>query len=111
MRSFAVQSIEIHAPYDKVFTYIADDSNLPEWTNAFKEVQGNMATMQTENGSIQVKLDNRTSRETGVIDSVMTFPDDSVGTAYSRVIRIADDRTIYSFVLMAPPDANAPIRF
>ncbi|WP_346914182.1 hypothetical protein [uncultured Roseibium sp.] len=33
----------------------------------------------------------------------MTFPDGSVGTAYSRVTPDGAEKSIYSFVLMAPP--------
>jgi hypothetical protein len=33
----------------------------------------------------------------------MTFPDGSVGTAYSRVTPDGEYRSVFSFVLMAPP--------
>ena len=33
----------------------------------------------------------------------MTFPDGSVGQAFSRITPEGEDKAIYTFVLMAPP--------
>ncbi len=40
---------------------------------------------------------------TGTIDWKMTFPDGAIGVAYSRVTPDGEARSVYSFVLMAPP--------
>lgn len=103
MRDFDVQAIEIGAPFDAVFRYIADPATLPEWTHAFRSVSAGRATLVTANGSVDVGLEVRASRESGTVDWIMTFPDGNVGRAFSRLVGIGADRTIYSFVLLAPP--------
>lgn len=102
MRDFDVQIIEIEAPSDAVFTYIADPRTLPEWTHAFRSVSDGRATMATPRGSVEVGLRVESNRVAGTIDWIMTFPDGSVGRAFSRLIGLGE-RTLYSFVLMAPP--------
>jgi len=102
MRDFEVQTIEIGAPRDAAFTYISDPRSLPEWTHAFRSVSNGRATMVTPRGSVEVGLRVESSRVAGTIDWFMTFPDGSVGRAFSRLIDLGN-RTLYSFVLMAPP--------
>ena len=58
--------------------------------------------MVTPSGSVEVGLRVESSRAAGTIDWFMTFPDGSVGRAFSRLIDLGN-RTLYSFVLMAPP--------
>jgi hypothetical protein len=103
MKTFDVQAVEINAPFDRVFDYIADAQKLPEWTNAFKSVSDGKALMATPNGEIEIKLAVRAARNQGTIDWVMTFPDGSVAAAYSRVVAPEQKRSLYSFVLLAPP--------
>jgi len=102
MRDFDVQTIEIAAPCDAAFTYIADPGTLPEWTHAFRSVSNGRATMATPTGSVEVELRVESSRVAGTIDWIMTFTDGSVGRAFSRLIDLGH-RTLYTFVLMAPP--------
>jgi uncharacterized protein YndB with AHSA1/START domain len=103
VRTFDVQTIEIAAPFEEVFPYIADAAHLPEWTHAFRAVSSGHATMATPKGSIEVELETTARREAGTVDWRMTFPDGSSGRAFSRVIAVAPERTLYSFVLLAPP--------
>ncbi len=103
MRDFDVQEIEIAVPFERAFRYVADASTLPEWTHAFREVSDGRASLATPHGSVQVGLEVKASRESGTIDWVMTFPDGSVGRAFSRLVRLDHARTLYSFVLLAPP--------
>jgi hypothetical protein len=103
MKTFDVQSIEINAPFDKTFGYIADAHNLPSWASAFKSVADGHAIMQTPNGSIEVALTVNTSYNQGTIDWGMTFPDQTVANAYSRVVEAGDYKSIYSFILLPPP--------
>jgi hypothetical protein len=102
MREFDVQTIEIQAPCYPAFKYISDPRNLPEWTHAFRSVSNGRATMATPRGLVDVGLHVESSRVAGTIDWSMTFPDGSIGRAFSRLIDLGD-RTLYSFVLMAPP--------
>ncbi len=103
MRDFDVQTIEIWAPFDHVFRYVADPATLPEWTHAFRAVSDGRATLLTGHGSVDIGLEVRASREAGTVDWIMTFPDGSIGKAFSRLVGIGAGRTLYSFVLLAPP--------
>lgn len=103
MKTHDVQSISIAKPRAEVFAYIANPANLPAWTNAFKSADAERAELVTPNGAVPIRLETRVSAEQGTIDWIMTFPDGSVGAAYSRVTEDAGDSSIYSFVLMAPP--------
>lgn len=103
MRDFDVQSIELGVPSARAFDYIADPANLPDWTNAFAEISGSSAVMRTPDGEVTVDLEVRAAASEGTIDWMMTFPDGSVATVFSRLAPIAVDRTAYTFVLTAPP--------
>jgi hypothetical protein len=103
MKTFDVQSIAIEKPADTVFEFIADPANLPKWTNAFKSADGQSAMLETPGGAIPIKLETVSRRDTGTVDWKMSFPDGTVGTAFSRITPDGENRSIYSFVLMAPP--------
>ncbi len=105
MKTFHVEAVEIKAPFEKTFGYIANAQNLPEWTSAFKEVSEGRALMQTPNGLVEIALTVNASHGQGTIDWVITFPDGSVATAYSRVVDAGKDCSIYSFILIEPPAA------
>ncbi len=103
MRHFDVQAIEIAGPFERAFRFVADPRNLPEWTHAFVSVSGGRAMLATPRGSVGVGLEVRASLEWGTVDWIMTFPDGSVGRAFSRLLSLDHARTLYSFVLLAPP--------
>ncbi len=103
MKTFDVHAIEIRAPFERTFNYIAEAQNLPEWTSAFQTVFDGQALMVTPSGSVEIALAVNASREHGTVDWVMTFPDGNVATAYSRVIQAGEGRSIYIFILMPPP--------
>ena len=102
MRDFDVQTIEVPVPIDVAFEYIADPLTLPAWTHAFQSVADGRATLATPRGTVEVALEVRAARESGTVDWLMTFPDGSVGRAYSRLVG-RGSRTLYSFMLLAPP--------
>jgi hypothetical protein len=102
MRDFDVQTVELEAPFDVAFRYIADPGTLPEWTHAFRSVSDGRATLATPRGVVDIRLEVSASREAGTVDWTMTFPDGSVGRAFSRLVD-RGSRSLYSFVLLAPP--------
>lgn len=102
MRNFDVQTVELATPFEVAFRYLADARTLPEWAHAFQSVSEGHATLATPKGSVRVRLEVKTSHESGTVDWVMAFPDGSVGRAFSRLVDLGD-RTLYSFVLLAPP--------
>jgi hypothetical protein len=103
MRTFDVQTVEIERAADEVFDFLSDPATLPAWTSAFRAVSGRRATLVTPGGSVDIDLDVEASRHQGTVDWIMTFGDGSVGRAFSRVVSHGPGRSIYSFVLTAPP--------
>ena len=101
MKTFDVQTIEIRAPFQRTFPYIADPANLPKWTSAFETASSGRARMRTPQGCVDISLQTNCDPQHGTIDWAMTFPDQSIARAFSRVIA-REDRCIYSFVLTAP---------
>lgn len=102
MQDFDVQIVELEAPFAQAFRYLADPATLPEWTHAFRSVSGGRATLATPRGAVDIGLQVSASREAGTVDWTMTFPDGSVGRAFSRLLDMGA-RSLYSFVLLAPP--------
>jgi hypothetical protein len=103
MKTFDVQSIGIAKPAAAVFAFVAEPSNLPKWTHAFKSADSTSAELVTPSGAVPISLETITHEGHVTIDWKMTFPDGNVGMGYSRVTPDGTDAAVYSFVLMAPP--------
>ena len=103
VKNHDVQSVNIQTSVNEAFEYLSNPLNLPNWTGAFKKVDGQSALLLTPRGEIKIGLETKTNRETGTIDWYMSMPDGSNGIAYSRVVNGPDNKAIYSFVLIAPP--------
>src|SRR5712691_3328012 len=105
MRMFDVQGIEIRAPRGKVFEFLRNPDNLPQWAHAFTSVGDGQARLETPAGAVDVRLGVSADAEAGTVDWRLDFPDGSVGLAHSRVVATSRGTCIYSFVLHAPPMA------
>jgi hypothetical protein len=105
MRMFDVQGIEIMAPCDKVFAFVTQPANLPQWAHAFVSATDDRACLETPRGAVDVGLRVSADAESGVVDWRLVFPDGSIGIAHSRVTETTRGTSIYSFVLHAPPVA------
>ena len=103
MKNHDVQSVDLQVPRERAFAFIADPRQLPRWTSAFASVEDGRARMRTPRGEVEVRLDVRSSAEQGTVDWLMTFPDGTLATAFSRVVETDQERCVYSFVLMPPP--------
>ncbi len=103
MKNFDVQSIEINTPYKTAFDYISNTLNLPKWTNAFSSINGTLAILNTQRGSVEIELKTLSSREFGTVDWYMTMPNGDIGKAFSRIVDNGLNSSIYSFILLAPP--------
>lgn len=103
MKNFDVQSIGLPVSAESAFNYISQPANLPKWTNAFSRADHTTADLATPNGAVPIKLQTVASPGAGTVDWLMTFPDGAKGAAYSRITANGDGKSIYSFVLMAPP--------
>jgi hypothetical protein len=102
MRTFDVQSIELDVPFADAFSYLANPTTLPEWTQAFRAVDERQATMVTPHGAVQVGLRVDASEAHGTIDWTLTFPNGAIARACSRLVPHGA-KSIYTFVLEAPP--------
>ena len=105
MRRFDVQGIEILAPRHKVFAFVREAGNLPQWTHAFVSAGDGRARLKTPGGPIDIALDVSQNAEAGTVDWRLRFPDGGVGIAQSRVTETTRETCIFSFVLHAPPVA------
>ena len=105
MRMFDVQSIEIHAPRARVFEFLRQPGNLPQWAHAFVSATEGRARLQTPAGEADVGLVVSADAGAGTVDWRLTFPDGTIGVAQSRVTETTRGTCIYSFVLHAPPVA------
>lgn len=103
MRTFDVQFIGIEAPASRVFEFVSQPSNLPRWASAFRKADGRSALLATPQGEAEIELASNARQEVGTIDWTMRFHDGAVGHAFSRVTPDGETRSVYSFVLMAPP--------
>ena len=105
MRMFDVQGIEINAPRGRVFDFLCEPANLPEWAHAFVSAGNGRARLETAAGAVDVALEVAADGDTGVVDWRLEFPDGNVSVAQSRVTETTRGTCIYSFVLHAPPVA------
>jgi len=103
MKKYDLQGIDLDVSKSKAFAFIAEAYNLPKWTNAFASISQNKAVMQTPQGKVEIDFEVHASAESGTVDWRMTFPNKSVATAFSRITEVNENKSIYSFVLMAPP--------
>ena len=105
MRMFDVQGIEIMSTRRKVFEFLRDPGNLPQWAHAFVAAGDGRARLETPAGAVAIALEVSADVETGTVDWRLIFPDGGVGIAQSRATETTRGTCIYSFVLHAPPVA------
>ena len=103
MKKFDIQGIELQTSQKRAFSYIVDPTHLPQWTNAFASAANGRAVMRTSNGEVEIDLVVQSLEEQGTIDWLMTFPDGSAATAFSRVVKLDSKSCIFAFVLTPPP--------
>lgn len=103
MKKYDLQGIDLNVPKSKAFSFIANANNLPKWTNAFASINQDKAVMQTPEGEVEIDLEVHESADLGTVDWRMTFPDQSIATAFSRITEVNKNQCVYSFVLMPPP--------
>jgi hypothetical protein len=105
MRLFDIQAVEIIAARHKVFEFLKEPTNLPQWAHAFVSAGDGRARLETPDGAVDVRLDVTADANTGVVDWRLGFPDGTTAIAQSRVTETSRETCIYSFVLHAPPVA------
>lgn len=108
MKRYEVLETEIEAMYDKVFAYIADPKNLPEWALLFKSADEDSAVIDFPTGQIKIRLDTKTN-ESGVIDWHMHMPDGHIEIVHSRVSKLPNGNSLYVFVFNVPPVSDEEV--
>lgn len=103
MKTYDLQGIELNVAREHAFNFIADPKQLPNWTHAFASVENGQAVMRTPNGETTIGLSVHANAENGTVDWIMTFPDGSVGKAFSRLVTLGPARCVFCFVLTPPP--------
>jgi hypothetical protein len=98
-----VQSIAIKAPPAAVFAYVAEPANLPHWTAAFSSAGAGSAKLRSPSGEVDIQLETIAHEKAGTVDWIMTFPDRTIGQAFSRITPDGPSGSVYCFLLMAPP--------
>ena len=102
MKRYEVLETEIEATYDKVFSYIADPRNLPEWALLFESADENSAVIDFPTGKAKIRLDTITN-DSGVIDWHMHMPDGQIEVVHSRVSKLPTGNSLYIFAFNVPP--------
>jgi hypothetical protein len=103
MKTYDVQEVELAVSARRAFERIADPKQLPHWAEAFASADRASAVLRTPSGPVSIGLTVEARQDTGTVDWKLTFPDGSVGHAHSRVVELASERCVYTFVLHAPP--------
>ncbi len=103
MKTYDIQQIEIGVPARRAYEWIADPARLPSWTRGFESADGRSAVMRTPAGRVRVGLEVRAVPDAGTVDWKMSFPDGAIGWAHSRIVELPAGRSLYVFVLHAPP--------
>ena len=65
-------------------------------------MEGDRATLETPGGRTDVELAVFSSLQHGTVDWKMSFPNDGVSWARSRIVPLGSDRCVYIFVLPMP---------
>lgn len=108
MKRYAVLETEINADYNKVFSYIADPRNLPEWALLFEEADENSAIVNFPTGKVKIRLDTKTN-DSGVIDWHMHMPDESIAIVQTRVSKLSNGNSLYVFTFDVPPVPDSEV--
>ena len=104
MRSRTVTAV-FPAPKQRVFEYMSDIENLPEWATEFVPEltrEGDRYKVVNNLGEFYFEID--ADEETGVID-MYSGPDPATMAPYpTRVVGLPDGSTAYTFTMFQGPD-------
>lgn len=99
MRSETVTTI-LEAPADRVFDYMSDIRNLPEWATEFaRELREEDGEYRVVNNLGEFVFEIRADRATGVVDMFAGPARDELAVFPTRAVPLPDGRTSYSFTM------------
>jgi hypothetical protein len=103
MRSETVTTV-LPASRERVFAYLSDIRNLPEWATEFarelREVDGEYRVV---NNLGEFVFEIRADERTGVIDMYAGRSRDQMSVFPTRAVVLPDGRTSYSFTMFQAP--------
>lgn len=109
MRSETVTTV-LPASRRRVFDYMSDIRNLPEWATEFaRELREDNGGFKVVNNLGEFVFEIRSDEETGVIDMYAGPTRDELAVFPTRVVELPDGRTSYSFTMFQSPGMPAEL--
>jgi hypothetical protein len=103
MRSETLTTV-LPASRRRVFDYMSDIRNLPEWATEFaRELREEDGGFKVVNNLGEFVFEIRSDEETGVIDMYAGPTREELAVFPTRVIELPDGRTSYSFTMFQGP--------
>jgi Polyketide cyclase / dehydrase and lipid transport len=104
MRNATVTTVVDAAP-EKAFAYLADIENLPDWATEFaRELRREGDDYKVVNGLGEFYFRIEADPTTGVIDMYAGLSKSDMAVFPTRVIRLPDGRSAYTFTMFQGPD-------
>jgi Polyketide cyclase / dehydrase and lipid transport len=104
VRSATVTTV-LDASPDRVFRYMSDVENLPEWATEFaRELRREGADYKVRNGLGEFFFTIRADAATGVIDMFAGPTKDAMAVFPTRAVALPDGRTAYTFTMFQGPE-------
>jgi hypothetical protein len=109
MRSETVTTI-LPVPRKRVFDYMSDIRNLPEWATEFaREMREEDGEFRVVNNLGEFLFEIRSDESTGVIDMYAGPTRAEMAIFPTRVVALPDGRTSYSFTMFQGPGMPAEL--
>jgi hypothetical protein len=103
MRSETVTTV-LPVPRERVFEYMSDIRNLPEWATEFaRELREQDGEYRVVNNLGEFLFEIRADERTGVIDMYAGPSRDQLAVFPTRAVSLPDGRTSYSFTMFQAP--------
>ena len=104
MRSETVTAV-FEAPRERVFGYLAEIENLPEWATEFaRELRRENDDYKVVNNLGEFYFEIRADERTGVIDMLAGPTKDALAIFPTRTVSLPGGKTGYSFTMFQAPD-------
>jgi hypothetical protein len=104
MRSETVTAV-FDAPRERVFSYLAEIENLPDWATEFaRELKRENGDYKVVNNLGEFYFEIRADERTGVIDMLAGPAKDRLAVFPTRAVSLPGGRTAYSFTMFQAPD-------
>ena len=98
-------TVVLDAPREKVFDYLAEIDNLPDWADEFaRELRREGADYKVVNNLGEFFFEIRAERSSGVIDMFAGPTKSEMAVFPTRAIDLPGGRTAYSFTMFQGPE-------